>query len=213
MQTFKATGQLVQTANRMSQSSDQTPAPGRVLLTTAEEGNLRYAFELFDIDRSGDLSQGEIIKLCMRLNLVGNKEDGIEMMRKMDVNNDGSVDIIEFLDFVDNKCCSHSGMTEGDLKDIVRRRLKLGFQGTTWRSHANIAWMSNIGIAVMTSTVILGLLIYFRFVLVPLTMAYFLTFLIGPLMDYFYQRPLIYGSKAGPELHRPLHICAEPAKL
>ena len=44
-------------------------APGRVLLTRQEEGNLRYAYEMFDDDRSGDLSQGEIIKLLQRLSL------------------------------------------------------------------------------------------------------------------------------------------------
>ena len=169
-------------------------APGRVLLTRQEEGNLRYAYEMFDDDRSGDLSQGEIIKLLQRLSLVGNKEDAIAMMRRMDENNDGSIDIDEFLNFVDTALLETGSMTRSDLKERIRRRLKLGYMGTTWRSHANIAWMTNTGVVIMASTVVLGVLIYFRFVLVPLTMAYFLTFLIGPLMDWFYQRPLIYGD-------------------
>ena len=69
----------------------------------------------------------------------------------------------------------------------MQRKLKLGYMGTTWRPHANIAWLTNSAILIIASAVALEILIKFRFVLVPLTMAYFFTFLIGPLMDYFYQ--------------------------
>ena len=33
--------------------------------------------------------------------------------------------------------------------------------------------------------------VYFDFLLIPMTMAYLLTFLLGPLFDFFYQRPLL----------------------
>ena len=67
-------------------------AKGRSMLTKGEESNLRHAFEMFDHDRSGDLSQGEIIKLLLRMNMAGNKHDAIQTMRRMDVDCDGSVD-------------------------------------------------------------------------------------------------------------------------
>ena len=86
---------------------------------------------MFDEDRSGELSQGallltfsltflalllvclsffsqrlgssgEIIKLLLRLSVVGNQEDAIKVMRAMDENNDGSIDLREFLDGMDD---------------------------------------------------------------------------------------------------------------
>ena len=69
--------------------------------------------------------------------------------------------------------------------------LKLGYAGTTWRHIGNIAWLSNQGIMILTCLAILQSLIYFRFVLVPLVMAYFLTFLLGPIHDVLIQRPLL----------------------
>jgi len=73
----------------------------------------------------------------------------------------------------------------------MSKKLKLGFAGTSWLQHASITWMMNAGVMIITTAVMLTGLIYFRFVLVPLAMAYFLTFLLGPLMDYIYQRPLV----------------------
>jgi predicted PurR-regulated permease PerM len=78
---------------------------------------------------------------------------------------------------------------------MVETRVKFGFGGTTWRMQANVIWMMNAGVMIMTTTVVLCLLIYFRFILVPLTMAYLGTFLLGPLMDFLYQRPLIICKK------------------
>jgi hypothetical protein len=45
--------------------------------------------------------------------------------------------------------------------------------------------------------------VYFRFILVPLTMAYFLTFLLGPVIDLLAQRPLICVGQ----------VCCKIAKL
>lgn len=46
------------------------------------------------------------------------------------------------------------------------------------------------GIAVITA-----ILVRFSFILVPLTLAYFITFLLVPLMNVFEQRPLKCGKK------------------
>jgi hypothetical protein len=184
-------------------------AQGRETLTEREQANLRYAYNMFDDDRSGDLSQGEIIKLLQRLGVVGNKDDAIKMMRQMDQNNDGSVDINEFVAFFDREFLKLNTMSHPDLKEKLSRKIKLGYAGTSWRAHANIAWMSNAGIVLIAVGVGMQAIIYFRFVLVPLTMAYFMTFLIGPLMDFFYQRPLIFRSNVLCELD---HYSKEEAR-
>ena len=129
--------------------------------------------------------QGEVIKLLERLGIVGNRHDAIRMMRRMDRNNDGSIDINEYMEYMDGEILSSVPVKQ--FKQIVGKRLKLGQLGTTWRPHANIAWMTNTGVMIMAAAVVFGVLIYFRFILVPFAMAYFLTFLIGPLLDWFYQ--------------------------
>ena len=57
------------------------------------------------------------------------------------------------------------------------------------------------GILVMTVATIVAGHVYFKFLLIPFTMAYFFTFVLGPLYDLFYQRPLLCG--------RPICLAAE----
>ena len=161
------------------------------VMTIRHRKNLQSAFEMFDEDRSGELSQGEIIKLLLRLSVVGNQEDAIKVMRAMDVNNDGSIDLREFLDGMEEIAVEGKFIHASEFDERMSKKLKLGFAGTSWLQHASITWMMNAGVMIITSAVMLSGLIYFRFVLVPLAMAYFLTFLLGPLMDYIYQRPLV----------------------
>jgi predicted PurR-regulated permease PerM len=161
------------------------------VMTIRHRQNLQAAFEMFDEDRSGELSQGEIIKLLLRLSVVGNQEDAIKVMREMDENNDGSIDLREFLDGMDDIAAVGKYIHREEFEERMSKKLKLGFAGTSWLQHASITWMMNAGVMIITTAVMLTGLIYFRFVLVPLSMAYFLTFLLGPLMDYIYQRPLV----------------------
>lgn len=161
------------------------------VMTLRHRQNLQSAFEMFDEDHSGELSQGEIIKLLLRLSVVGNQEDAIKVMREMDVNNDGSIDLREFLDGMDDIAVQGKHIHASEFDERMSKKLKLGFAGTSWLQHASITWMMNGGVMIITTSVLMAGLIYFRFVLVPLSMAYFLTFLIGPLMDYIYQRPLV----------------------
>jgi hypothetical protein len=50
-----------------------------------------------------------------------------------------------------------------------------GGLGTSWRQHANVSWLTNQGVMIMTCFLVVNALTQFRFVLVPLVMAYFLT--------------------------------------
>jgi predicted PurR-regulated permease PerM len=171
----------------------------RRLLTPAAEEVLEAYFNQFDDDGGGDLAQSEIINLMIRLNVVSDKLKAIELMERMDENNDGSVDMDEFLDAMD-QVVEWGIMTQDAFDTMVETRVKFGFAGTTWRMQANVIWIMNAGVMIMTTTVVLCLLIYFAFILIPLTMAYLGTFLLGPLMDFLYQRPLIVCKKV---------ICAE----
>ena len=171
-------------------ATKESGEPCRVM-TVRHKANLKQAFEMFDEDDSGELSQGEIIKLLLRLSVVGNQADAIKVMQEIDVNNDGSIDLREFLDGMDKIADEGHYIHADDFRKQMNKKLKLGFGGTSWLDHASITWMMNGGVVIITTGVLLSGLIYFRFILVPITMAYFLTFLLGPLMDYIYQRPLV----------------------
>ena len=119
-----STAQL-QSAGSQQPLNGHQLAQGRQFLSIREESNLRYAYEMFDDDRSGDLSQGEIIKLLQRLNVVGNKDEAILMMRRMDVNNDGSVDVNEFIDFFDTKFLATNTMTEAEFRATLNVRCEI----------------------------------------------------------------------------------------
>ena len=73
----------------------------RVLLTLKHEEVLEGYFNQFDDAGHEKLSQTEIINLLTRLSICSDKLDAIELMQVMDVNNDGSIDLDEFLNAMD----------------------------------------------------------------------------------------------------------------
>jgi len=78
----------------------------------------------------------------------------------------------------------------------------VGALGTKAWSRGEILWSCNSNIIVACCGVVTALLVYFKFILVPLTLAYFTTFLLIPLMNVFEQRPLQMRGKS----------CCEPAR-
>ena len=74
-----------------------------------------------------------------------------------------------------------------------RQRCVTGFAGTTWRKQANVIWMMNGGVMIITASVMLVFVVQGAFLLIPMTMAYFFTYVLGPINDMFYQRPLLCG--------------------
>ena len=146
-------------------------------------------FDQFDTDNTGQLAQGETVRMMRAMKLFDTSDELVATIKEMDEDNSGTIDYLEYVQYIDIKCSK-----DEEFYQTYKSRshnTKLGYDGTTWRKNANIAWLTNQGIMILTFLGVLATLIYFRFILVPLTMAYFLTFLLGPVQDVLIQRPLI----------------------
>lgn len=81
-----------------------------------------------------------------------------------------------------------------------------GNSGTRWRSAGDVLWLIQY-FAIVLATVAIGVvLVGLRFILVPLVMSYFVTFLLAPLADVFVRRPHpICGRSCGRRCSRYQH--------
>jgi hypothetical protein len=168
---------------------DDTPHTSYEVLSVADVERQQTIFTYFDVDGSEQLAQLEIRRLCKAMKLFDDDDQIVAAIKQMDVDNSGTIDFEEYLDYIDARC-SQSPEFHKEYR-VRSKNTKLGFDGTTWRTHANTTWMMNNGMIIVASGVVLTFLIYFDFILVPMTMAYFMTFLLGPIQDLLIQRPLI----------------------
>jgi hypothetical protein len=65
-----------------------------------------------------------------------------------------------------------------------------GTLGTRWRPVGNVLWLVQLFTIVLVTVAVLAACVALKFILVPLTLAYFITFLLAPLIDLFERRPL-----------------------
>jgi hypothetical protein len=66
-----------------------------------------------------------------------------------------------------------------------RASTSLTVRGRAWltpRRSGNIAWISNHCDIILAAAALIVGMVYFRFILVPLSMAWFCTFLLGPII-------------------------------
>ena len=168
---------------------DEAAEEGYKALSATDLEVQRRIFDQFDVDNTGQLAQVETMRMLKAMALFDTADELLQVIKKMDDDNSGTIDYDEYVEYIDERC-------ERDPEFFAQYRArshgtKLGYDGTSWRKHANIAWMTNQGILILTALAILGALIHFRFIMVPMTMAYFLTFLLGPIQDTLIQRPLV----------------------
>ena len=167
-------------------------APGCSVLSITDIELQDVLFGYFDTDGTGDLGVGEMGRMFSAVNLFDTREELVSLIKQMDDDNSGTISKDEYIQFIDKKCASdpdfHASFTSHC------RSAKLGYDGTTWRNHANIDWLSSQGVLILMWLSILASIIYFRFILVPMTMAYFMTFVLGPIQDVLIQRPLLFRS-------------------
>ena len=71
--------------------------------------------------------------------------------------------------------------------------IQLGACGTRAWSRGEILWAANTGMIIVSIGVFISALIYFQFMLVPLTSAYFFVFLFSPIMNILMFRPIECG--------------------
>ena len=173
-------------------------------LTETNLTMLNTIFNQCDTEGDGDLNQTEVIRLLRKIGYGSLETDElVRIMHKMDTDDGGTISVEEFVDGIDNIMSKFPDDATRLREFWANNTIKVGFAGTTWRPYENTIWLMNGGVMIMTVGVIMVAIVYFSFILVPLTMAYVLTFLFGPLYDVFYQRPLLcMGSR----------LCYEPQK-
>jgi hypothetical protein len=163
--------------------------PDFVVLSEHDVKEQKHIFGCFDVDDSGQLAQLEVKRMLNAMKLFKTEAELVQVLKEMDEDNSGTVDLFEYLTFLDDKCAADPEFHQH--YRALSSKTKLGFDGTTWRKHANISWLGTGGIIVLACLGVLAAVIWFRFILVPLTMAYFMTFLLGPIQDTLIQRPAI----------------------
>eukprot|EP01043_Picozoa_sp_COSAG02_P034958 COSAG02_NODE_2475_length_8735_cov_5.368110_3_plen_162_part_00 len=67
----------------------------------------------------------------------------------------------------------------------------MGAAGTRAWSRGDIVWAANNALIVIATGQIVALIMYFQFILVPFTLAYFFCFLVAPILNTLEFRPII----------------------
>ena len=125
------------------------------------------------------------------MNLIGiepTHEELDAMLLEMDENGDGQIEFEEF-------AVAMVHMYDPQLLEDASNT-PLGGMGTRAWARGEILWCANNNFIVIGVGVAIAGLVKFDFILVPLTLAYFMTFLLIPLMNLFEQRPLNMRKKS-----------------
>ena len=146
-------------------------AEGCEKLTEEDIEQQKVIFDHYDVDNTGQLAQGETVRMIRAMQLFDTAEEISSVIKQMDEDNSGTIDFDEYIEYIDEKCRDDEEFYKQ--YQLRSETTKLGYDGTTWRKHANVQWISANGIMILTTLAILGSLIYFSFILVPMTMAYF----------------------------------------
>ncbi len=198
-----ATDQTEEVPTVETEKPEQAAAAGRrwMNITAAGLGNLRRHFDVVDHDQSGELSYVEIDKMLRGVGLGGEEVRAqIVADLKKDDDDGGGTSFDEFARWF-NTMITNNDSVESDvtfssetveaLQEMQTSMRKVGYGGTSWRTFQNTIWLLTQAVMIMCGSTIFVGIVWFRFILVPMTMAYFLTFLIGPIIDVMTQRPLI----------------------
>lgn len=138
-------------------------------------------FVMADMTQVGYLSRYSFTELLKILRIEVDEDTQNSMFEEMDTNGDNQIEFDEFL----VATMKHIGDEMREVADNI----KMGAMGTTRWDGDSILWCgNNVLIMIAISVVVVGLM-YFNFILVPLTTSYFLTFLLSPVMDLFESRP------------------------
>ena len=146
-------------------------------LSEEEIDKFKELFAMADPQHIGYLGHRQFNDMLKMLNIEVEEEELQEMFLEMDENDDGQIEFDEFVPTM----VRHIQPEQLDVMD----QIKVGGQGTRMWSRGEILWAANTGLLLISGGVILAGLIYFNFMLVPLTISYFCVFLFGPIMDFF----------------------------
>ena len=127
-----------------------------------------------------------------------------ELFKLMDTDASNTVTVHEFLSAIDASVEEKHVAKQG--LEVIK---KVGYGGTLWRHHGNVAWCTFGAVIIIAAAVVLHLLEKWRDVLAPLGMAYFFCLLLQPLIDLLEQRPLWIGSYLLCHHNRDVHIAGK----
>ena len=155
---------------------------------------LKTIFAVGNVDESGIIGRRQFTDLMSLIGMDPEEEELEAMLVAMDENGDGQ---IEFEEFAVAMCNTYDADLISEVADVP-----VGSMGTRAWARGEILWSCNSNLIVCCTGIFTAVLVYFQFILVPLTLAYFMTFLLVPLMNVFEQRPLLVRGKS----------CCEPKK-
>eukprot|EP01051_Picozoa_sp_SAG22_P017031 SAG22_NODE_2536_length_2465_cov_2.652578_1_plen_309_part_00 len=121
-------------------------AEGFKALSDADIEIQKRIFELYDSDKNGQLSQLEVKRMLETMKLFDSVDELISVIKVMDADNSGTIELEEYLDYIDSRC--EDAMFHRNYR-AQATNLKLGYAGTTWRRLGNISWLSNQGIMIL----------------------------------------------------------------
>jgi AI-2 transport protein TqsA len=151
-------------------------------LTEDELFMFQEIFAIAEPDKLGYMGQRQFKDLLALLKITVTDEKLATMFQEMDENDDNQITFDEFVGAMSKNL---------DAEQIeMAAAVKPGACGTKRWTRGEIVWGANNGIAVVCVGMAVSLVWFFDFILVPLAMAYFLMFLVAPLMNSFEFRPL-----------------------
>ena len=157
-------------------------------LSDEQVTQLKKIFAIANLDHSGIIGRRQFSDLMVLLGIDPTPDELDTMLLEMDENGDGQ---IEFEEFVVAMVNSYDSDLLAEAADTP-----LGAAGTRAWERGEILWCANSNCIVIATAVFITGLVEFKFILVPLTLAYFMTFLLVPIMNVFEQRPLNFRGKS-----------------
>jgi AI-2 transport protein TqsA len=146
-------------------------------LSEAEVDKFKEVYAMADPTHVGYLGHRQFTDMLKMLNIDVDEETLAIMFTEMDENDDGEIDFEEFVPSM----VLHIDAEALDVLD----QIQIGGLGTRMWGRGEILWAANTGLLLTSGGVLLAGLIYFNFMLVPLTISYFMVFLFAPIMDFF----------------------------
>lgn len=146
-------------------------------LSEEEIDKFKEVYAMADPTHVGYLGHRQFTDMLKMLNIEVDEETLAIMFTEMDENDDGEIDFEEFVPSM----VLHIDPEALDVLD----QIQIGGLGTRMWSRGEILWAANTGLLLTSGGVVLAGLIYFHFMLVPLTISYFMVFLFSPIMDFF----------------------------
>jgi Ca2+-binding EF-hand superfamily protein len=152
-------------------------------ISEGREEGLKKLFALADLEHQMKLGPSQFRGLLDMLEMEVQKDDAMRMFRAMDEDGGGFIEFVEFAEAMLEQ------FSENEIRDASS--MEIGNMGTRMWSRGEIGWSINSCLIISATCNIIYGMIYFKFLLVPLFISYFLTFLMAPLMTLFEARPCV----------------------